>query len=436
MTAIDASNALRRALLRERHAPVMAAFSGGLDSTALLHALAQDSTVRASGLRAVHVHHGLQAQADEWVAHCGEFCAALGVALTVIEAQVERDSGDGLEAAARRARYAAFEDLLREDELLVTAHHRDDQAETFLLRALRGSGPDGLAAMRPWRRFAHGWHWRPLLDTPRTTLLAYARQHGLQWREDPSNVDIAYERNFLRQRILPLLRQRWPHASDALARSASLSAEAAGLLHDEDALALAMAATADPCTLSVDALQALPAPRRARVLRRWVGELGFLPLPGEGVAHIESDLLHARADANARFEWRGIAIQRWRDLLHVEPAREPLPPDWRAPWDGRSPLSLPGGGTLSLQGADALPSPMHAFARQGGERIALPGREHSHALKHVLQELGIPPWERARLPLLADAAGALCAVGDIAYSAAFDAWLRENDARLRWAPAT
>jgi tRNA(Ile)-lysidine synthase len=432
MSAIDASDALRHALLRERRAPVMAAFSGGLDSTVLLHALAQDSTARDTGLRAVHIHHGLQAQADEWAAHCGAVCAALGVELLVVEAQVDRASGDGLEAAARRARYSAFEDLLREDEVLVTAHHRDDQAETFLLRALRGSGPDGLAAMRPWRSFARGQHWRPLLDTPRATLLAYAQQHRLRWREDPSNVDTAYERNFLRQRILPLLRQRWPHASDALARSASLSAEASALLHDEDALALAMAATADPCTLSVDALQTLPASRRARVLRLWVSDLGFPPLPGAGIARIESDLLPARADANARFEWRGTVIERWRDLLHVAFVRESLPPDWRVRWDGRAPLPLPGGGVLSLQGAQALPSPMHAFARQGGERIVLPGREHSHTLKHVLQELGIAPWERARLPLLADAAGELCAVGDVAYSAGFDAWLRENDARLHW----
>ncbi|MGH8062468.1 MAG: tRNA lysidine(34) synthetase TilS, partial [Pseudoxanthomonas sp.] len=363
---------------------------------------------------------------------CARFCESIDVPLSIAEVNVDRGRGDGLEAAARKARYGAFEAELAAGEVLVTAHHRNDQAETFLLRALRGSGPDGLAAMRPWRKFATGWHWRPLLETPRDDLLAYAQQHGLSWLDDPSNEDTHHDRNFLRQRILPLLRERWPQADAAFARSAVLNADAVELLDQEDALALAMTRSVDPQALSASALLDLAAPRRARVLRRWIEALGFPPLPGEGVAQIESDLLQARADARARFVWRDVVIERWRDLLHVQRRREPLPIEWSAEWDGSEPLPLPGGDSLELEGTGAFPSPCRVSARQGGERILLPGRTHSHALKNVLQELGVPPWEREALPLVHDRAGALVAVADFAYSATFDAWLREQGVRLRW----
>ena len=432
MTAADPTAFLYRPLHREGHTPLLVGLSGGLDSTALLHALSQDPQSRAHGLRAVHVHHGLQSSAEDWAEHCAEFCASIDVPLTIVEVVVDRDSGEGLEAAARKARYAAFGSLLREGETLVTAHHRDDQAETFLLRALRGSGPDGLAAMRPWRSFATGHHWRPLLGTSREELLAYANRHHLTWLEDPSNEDLHHDRNFLRRSVLPLLRERWPQVDAAFTRSAVLSADAVELLQREDALALALARTTDPSALSVTALLPLPAARRARALRRWIEELGLPPLPGEGVAQIETNLLPARADARARFEWRDAVIERWRDLLHAQRRREPLPTEWNAEWNGREPLPLPGGDLLRLEGVTALPSPLRVFARGGGERIALPGRAHSHTLKNLLQELGVPPWEREALPLLSNETGELVAIADLAYSAGFDAWLREAGGRLRW----
>ncbi|WP_368564612.1 tRNA lysidine(34) synthetase TilS [Pseudoxanthomonas sp. UTMC 1351] len=427
----DPTSVLRLALRREEPAPILAALSGGLDSCALLHALVQDHQVRQQGLSAIHIHHGLHAAADEWAAHCATLCRTWGIPLNVVRVHVERD-GEGLEAAARRARYLAFAQALGEQETLVTAHHLDDQAETFLLRALRASGPEGLAAIRPWRRFAHGWHWRPLLDVPRKTLLAYAQALGLAWVEDPSNEDSRHDRNFLRHQVLPLLRQRWPQADAAFARSASLMAETVELLEDGDAQALAMARTADPQALSVAPLAQLPRSRRARVLRRWIAELGLPPLPSEGVARIESDLLPAGTDTAAEFAWNDAAVQRWRGLLFASRHQEALPPDWQAHWRGDASLSLPGGGSLVLEGAGAFIEPLRVSARQGGERITLPGRNHSHELKKVLQELGVPPWERRRLPLLWDSHDRLLAAGDLICSAEFDAWLRQNGATLRW----
>jgi tRNA(Ile)-lysidine synthase len=417
-------------------ASLVVACSGGLDSIALLHALATSAQTGNRKPRAIHVHHGLHPGADDWAAHCQRACDELGVPLRIVRIEVPRDGGEGLEAAARHARHAAFEAELGDDEVLALAHHRDDQAETFLLRALRASGPDGLGAMRPWRRFGRGWLWRPLLDRPRAELLAYAQDHGLQWIDDPSNSDIAFDRNFLRQRVMPLLRERWPQADAGFARSATLCADASDLLTEDDARMLAMlrAATGDDDlhSLSRAALRALAPARRARVLRHWIATLGLPPLPAEGVARIEHEVLDARDDAEPLFAWHGASVRGWRDLLHADRQRAPLPADWRFEWSGEAPATLPENALLQLHGAPRFDSPLVIHARQGGERIALPGRSHSHALKQVLQDVGVPPWLRERLPLLSDLQGELLAAGDVICSARFERWLREHDAHLSW----
>jgi len=419
--------------------PLLLGYSGGLDSGALLQLLAADTGVRQRGLRAIHVHHGLHPDADAWARHCAAACRDLDVALDVVRVEVARDSGSGLEAAARAARHAAFASALRDDEVLVLAHHLDDQAETFLLRALRASGSDGLGAMQPWRRFGRGWLWRPLLGLPRQALLDYARDRGLDWIEDPSNASDAHDRNYLRCRVMPLLRARWPQADAALARAAELQRESAGLLDEGDAGALASVRTVDRSCLHAPRLARLPRARRARVLRRWAGELGLPPLPARGVATVDAWLDDAAASGAATFAWHGAAVRLWRDLLWAGAEPPPVTDDLRLPWDGARPLPWPGGGELVLlPGADSASDPVGAASaflvhpRRGGERIVLPGRRHSHALKHVLQDLGVPPWIRARLPLLSDAAGTLLAAGDVAVSAHFDAWLRASGRRLHW----
>lgn len=417
---------------------LVVAFSGGLDSASLLHGLAVEPTARARGLRAVHVHHGLQAAADQWAAHCARQAGLLDVPLQVVEVEVARDAGLGLEGAARQARYQALCAALDPGDVLVTAHHLDDQAETFLMRALRASGPEGLGAMRPLRRFGSGWHWRPLLEVPRRDLLDYARSHGLAWIEDPTNAESDADRNFLRLQVLPLLQQRWPHAAAALARSARLSAEADVLLQGEDAQLLQAHAGEGGRTLPVEPLLALPPARLARLLRLWVHSLGLPPLPARGVERITAGLLHARADAEARFTWAGARVQRWRGLLHADIERAPLPAPWHTTWDGRDPLALPDGGRLWLRDAAgrhaqiAFDAPLRVRARQGGERMRLPGRSHSHALKHLLQERGVPPWRRAHLPVLEDGHGSVLAAGDVACSETLERWLHGQGLTLCW----
>lgn len=419
-----------RLIAAPRTGAVLVGLSGGLDSSVLLHLLANDAGIRQHGLRALHVHHGLHADADDWAAHCHDVCDALDVPLLIVHVDVDRATGLGLEGAAREARHRAYVDALGEGGILALAHHRDDQAETFLLRALRGSGIDGLAAMRPWRAYAGGWLWRPLLDLPRDALRAHAVHHGLRWIEDPGNTDEALDRNFLRARVMPLLRERWPHADAAFARSAALGAQASDLLAQEDDAVL-LRAMHDERTLDAAALRGIAGERRGRILRRWVAGLGLPPLPGNGVARIGRDLLDAGHDSSARFNWNGARIQRWRDLLHAGRIDAPLPMDWSCAWDGASPLALPTGDALALHGAGGFDAPLRVHARHGGERIRLPGRVHSHALKHLLQDAGVPPWRRARMPLLSDG-DELLAAGDAIASARLATWLQARGARLQW----
>jgi len=420
--------------LHDHPGPLLIGFSGGLDSSVLLHRLAHAPTLRPRTISALHVHHGLHPNADLWQQHCRKVCAQWQVALDCIRVEVPRHSGNGLEAAAREARHAAFAQALPTGGILVLAHHQDDQAETVLLRALRGSGVDGLAAMRPWRGFAGGWLWRPLLSLSRAQLLDYAHSHGLRWIEDPSNTDPGFDRNYLRHKVIPQLTTRWPQAAARLAHVAALQAEAQALLDADaqDHLAACTAGAAD--TLSVSRLNQFSRPRRARLVRQWIAALGLPPLPGHALARIETDLLLPNPGPHARFHWRQSALTRWRDLLHAGPVRAPLPPDFTCLWHPHTPLPLPGGGQLTL----ASPAPVAAelcwqvHARRGGERIVLPGRRHSHTLKHVLQQRAIPPWVRARLPLISTPEGELMAAGDQVYSSAFTHWLDAHQARLIW----
>lgn len=320
--------------------PVLLAYSGGMDSSALLQLLAATPRYRQAGLRALHVHHGLHADADAWAAHCQRSCDALQVPLQIVRVQVERDSGLGLEAAARNARHIAFAHTLAAGEWLTLAHHRDDQAETFLLRALRASGQEGLAAMRPQRPFADGTLWRPLLAHSRADLLAYALAQEVRWIEDPSNADPRHDRNFLRSQVLPLLQQRWPQAADALARSAQLSADASALLLQQDMALLPSVCTASGA-LDLHALRAQPIERRARLLRAWVSAAHAPPLPAQGVAALEREIDNHAADRQACFAWQQVEVRRWRQRLFLHRPAAAWPTDWQAAWDAQRRCNCP-----------------------------------------------------------------------------------------------
>ncbi len=377
---------------------VVAAFSGGLDSTVLLHALAQGRVKK--NLAAVHVHHGLQAGADEWARHCERICAALGVELRVSRVHVQ-DSGQGVEAAAREVRYAALHGAMQAGDVLATAHHRDDQAETVLLRLLRGTGPAGLAAIRPLTAFAPGWLWRPLLDAPRTRLEAYARRHALEWIEDPSNQSSRYSRSFLRAEILPRLQARWPAASGNLARAAELAAETSDLLRE---LAVTdLGELAEPSgPLPIGPLQELSASRRRNLVRHWVESQG-LPLPfHDTLLHLDREVLDAAEDADPVLGWPGGEFRRHRDRLFVMPVLAPVSAKYRADWDGRGDIMLPAGcGRLHAPTGNRRATPCAVRLARPSDRFRPFGSAQTRTLKNLFQERGVPTWVRQRTPLVA-----------------------------------
>ncbi len=383
-------------------------FSGGCDSAVLLHAL---SRLRPAGvtLKALHVDHRLHPESAAWAAHCQRFAAACGVPCRVIEVDAAPAPGESPEARAREARYAAFAGVLRAGDHLFLAHHRDDQAETVLLRLLRGAGPEGLAGMPVSRPLGAGRLYRPLLDFTRAELQAWARREGLEWIEDPANAGTDPDRNFLRHEILPRLRSRWPAADAALARGARLQREAADDLAMQAAADWASQAETSPDRIAVAALRALPAARQRRLLRYWIGRINARPLPdARHLQRILEEVLTAAPDAMPEVRWPGARIRRHDGRLWLLPETLPARPSAQ-PWDLRQPLRLGDGRCLAVREitGEGLRADLRGREdiriefRRGGERLRPAGRgEYHHALKKLLQEWRVPPWERARLPLL------------------------------------
>lgn len=413
-------------------------FSGGLDSSVLLHAAAKLPDAK---IRAVHIHHGLHPYADRWTQHCIDFCRDLNIDLTIIKVDVDKASGTGTEAAARHARYDAIANHIQDDEILLTAHHMQDQAETVLLRLLRGSGSQGLAAMRAMTS-AHGFRqFRPLLSVPKSMLQDYAESEKLKWIEDPSNAKIDFDRNYLRHEIMPLIERRWPQASTNFFKNAELLAEEHQCLFEQSKIFLSQVQGIDKYTLSVSALMQYSRAWRAQILRAWTQSLDTPPLPSNVLQEIEQSLLTARPDATALVQWSGTEITRWRDCLYLSKVQADMPADWECEWNGGNEFVLPNGDRWFLESIDLglditeamrkhFAGPLAVRLRQGGEQILLANRTHRTHLKNRLQELGIPPWERRRAPVFFTYAGECLGMGDFIHSARFEDFCKANSLRL------
>ena len=421
------------------------ALSGGADSTALLAALASIHP-REFELRAVHVDHGLRPASKLWAAHCRALARRLSVPLKVLTTKVARSRGTSIEAAAREARYELLANELHADEVLLSAHHADDQLETVLLQLLRGSGLPGISAMPALAPFAGGLLARPLLSRSRAELETWVREQGLTWVEDDSNADESLDRNYLRLRVLPLVRERWPGSAAAVSRSARHVAEAQAML---DTLARSDVARASYGeSLSIKSLRALPPARRRNALRFWITRAGYLAPDSRRLEEIAGPLLDARPDANPFVEWRGGAgarAQRDGDLLSLHPASsgDAIPPPaadlaWR--WRDSAVCELPDNlGKLELEqdprgpvDLDALPDLLTIRLRRGGERLTPRPGGPRRALKSLLQEIHVPVTERARLPLLFSDEK-LLAVADLLLDATAQATsTTRRRARLRW----
>jgi len=417
------------------------AFSGGMDSHVLLHALYQLREVLDATIAAVHVNHGLQAAADDWVTHCQQVCAELNVPLVSLPADGRALRGESPEAAARAARYAVLADWLPANDFLLTAQHQDDQAETLLLQLLRGSGVNGLAAM-PWStRLGASRHLRPLLDIRRAELRQYALAHKLCWIEDPSNADTAFDRNYLRQRVLPVLQQRWPSAAASLSRSAGHCAEAAELLEDLAGRDLLLLVSAEN-TLSLSGLLSLPPLRQRNVVRHWIKQLTGATPSAAVLARIFNDVIGSRSDSEPCVRWGDFEMRRFRSELFLMPQTSQMHQTGALDWMLAESLLLPrAGGVLTADPvtgsglrADAVVAGNVSVSwRRGGESCRPAGRDHHHSLKKLFQERGIPPWERSRIPLIY-VQDQLAAVAGLWVCEPFQAGPAERGFAISWLP--
>jgi tRNA(Ile)-lysidine synthase len=416
------------------------AYSGGLDSHVLLHLCAELRHSSGLNFSAVHVHHGLQAQADAWSGHCAAVCRALDMPHLGLRIDARARPGESPEEAARHARYRAIKAQLAEGDIVLAAQHRDDQAETLLLQLLRGAGLPGLAAMPGIAPLSPGFLLRPLLGFAREELRAYAVANRLQWIEDPSNQDSAYDRNFLRNEIIPTLEQRWPGLKKALSRTAGHCAEAQQQLNDLAADLCRMALREDGQSLSVAVLRGFKPADQKLVLREWLRGRQFR-MPSQAVIErVLQEVLPARPDKTPQVIWREGEVRRYRDGLYLLPPLPVCEPSQCLAWDGVAALPW-AGGLLTAQpaiktgiaAAHWQSAQIEVRHRQGGELCRLPGREGTHELKKLFQEKGIPPWLRERAPLVY-LNGELAAVGGWWVCAAFAGRAGENSVMLDWRP--
>ncbi|MCC5856901.1 MAG: tRNA lysidine(34) synthetase TilS [Ectothiorhodospiraceae bacterium] len=429
--ALDPELLLERVSRIGRCRGLVVAYSGGVDSHVLLHALARCGDALPGPLRAMHVDHGLHPESPRWAEHCSDVCQDLDVPLQVFRVQVP--DGPSLEAQARYARYAAFEAHLASGEYLLTGHHLDDQMETVLLRILRGAGVDGLVAMQSRRHLGQGELLRPLLDVARARILAYGELHALQWIEDPANRDQRHDRNFLRSQVLPLLRQRWPGVDRTLAGLAAQALETRGLL---DALAEADG-LGSGATVDCAGLRALPEARARNLLRAWLRRLGLPMPPRARLRQGLRDLLHAGEDRHPCLRWPGGRLRRYGDALYADEGVDPPPLEGEVSWHGEPRLLLPAGVLHSEPGPEGLdPAVVRAGlelgARRPGERCRPVGRGE-RPVKKLLQEAAIPPWLRSRWPVLRRG-GTVVAIPGVCVCQGFQVPPGESGLVLAWEP--
>ena len=373
-----------------------------MDSVVLLHVVKQ-CLAGGGALRALHVNHGLQADADDWERFCRDLCGQWEVPLSVCAVAVPK-TGASPENRARIARYKAFAEDLAPGECLLLAHHLDDQMETMLLRLSRGAGLQGLSGIPAKRKLGQGTLLRPLLRCPREELADYAKTHDLRWIEDASNQNTDFDRNFCRHEILPAVERRWPEYRRDWERSRELIAESRNLLTDLAEIDLQHCTGKAKNQLSIDPLRQLSTPRQHNALRHWIEEKTGEPANPRKLRGLPDLLIGPEQSVETVIDFGDHSVRRFNGNLYLVPELPPIDPKTRLAWNpSREPiLKLPGNGSLH-----ATPTTDHGLAaktyeiryRQGGESCRLAHRP-TKSLKKILNESRLEPWLRNRLPLL------------------------------------
>jgi len=361
-------------------------FSGGLDSTVLLHLLLQ--SIAANRVEAWHLNHALQATAAAMEQHCRALCSEWGVAFHSHKLEASPEAGCSIEAWARKQRYGWFEKRLQDDQVLLTAHHADDQAETLLLQLLRGRGPRGLASIAPHRALGAGALWRPLLNLERQALQAYAEQHELVWVEDPSNGNERFDRNYLRHQVIPLLKQRWPGLNDALAHASALQQQQlvlnAALADNDLKLCEKDNRWSASSVLQIDVLLQWPVERQRNAILHWLAQKAVSAPAKAQWQRIHTDILRLDSDHRASVQLAaGVVLRSYRKQLFVvvEEASEATPTD---------PQGIAASGNEKWE----------SFELMRRQQVS---SEHLKQLKKLFQREAVPPWVRDSLWLICEA---------------------------------
>ena len=408
-------------------------FSGGADSTALLQVLHECRDQLHAPLHAIHFHHGLQPGAEDWQEHCRNFCAERDIPFISIRLEVTPGGKTSLEEEARNARYRAVAELLGEQEMYLTAHHAEDQAETLFLNLMRGSGIEGLAGIPALRNLDHGWVGRPLLDSHRQDLVTFLEQRNIEWLEDPSNQDTSFDRNYLRQELFPLLEKRWPGVSRRLtrtARNARISAGAMSMFIETQSGELLR----DRMRMPVRNLLDLGTEMQTLILRQWLRRHEIPVLPESRLRDFLSQLAIAQPESPAEVQWADWMIKHYQHDLWMH-RRNPFLACPTREWQNGMELDLgPESGYLRLAGNPvSIPDGWTVSARKAGDRIRTVEGGPSRKLKYYFQTSAVPPWLRQGIPVLCWD-GEPVALGDWMFGHRLQWWLMENDLELTWQP--
>lgn len=406
------------------------ALSGGMDSTALVLLLAQLREQLHASLAAIHVNHGAHPDAAHWAEHCQRLCDALDIPLTQVPPPADPLPKDSPEAQWRAWRLQAFEAVLGKQDVVCTAHHRQDQAEGLLLALLRSSGPEGLAAMPAIRTLGKGRLARPFLQLPRDTLQRYLTQHDVAFIEDPGNHDTGLDRNYLRHELMPVLEKRWPAAEQSLATSAGLFATLSAMLADEGALALA-GREPFPGVLDMGALTGEPE-ALALVIRLWLRRHDAPPLPRARLNDLVHQLTIAGPDSSIHFEWAQKHLYHGQNRLWLSD-HAPTACTSSNDWDHGTINCGRDSGRLTVDPAE-FDTSLRVAPRQGGERFRCAPDRPRRRLKQWLNDYRLPPWYRDSVPLLFKE-NQLVAVGDVILDRQLDSELAQKNGTLQWKPA-
>ncbi len=393
------------------------AYSGGCDSHVLLHLLAELKCSNfIKNIKAIYINHQLHADSAQWAEHCIQQCAQYAIACDVVKVNVDQQSGTGLEAAARKARYAVLEKLTNENTCLLTAQHADDQVETFLLQSLRGGGVRGLASMPMLKPFANGYLYRPLLHVSQSKINEYAQVNNLNWVDDPSNDNTNYDRNFLRQQVIPILKKRWPALNKTFHRLTQHQAEAASLIEDLAVIDLEKIQRNNNL-ISIDLLKKLSLSRQKNVVRYWIANHNQLTMPNSThLMRILNEVVVAADDSQPSVSWSDTVIRRFQGNLFAEKKQTGTILNVVENWQPAQTYNLYSIDSASNSAVNIMTSStigkglsvarlanknISIRFRNGGEVCCPQGRgPHQHKLKTLLQEWQVPPWLRCQIPLI------------------------------------